>query len=147
MSHRERARKLVLDSFAANADIGVPIDDRYIFQQGMKLSPPAQDEIENAKVDLINEGILDQQYALTEKGFNLIFPSNKPAMKSKLLSHCRQNRLRSGDQVIDRAFQHNMFYFTKQEKADLESVLADLISEGFIETNLCLTENGYKKLY
>lgn len=147
MRFKQEAKRFILGSFHKQSDVGTPIDERYIYQQGMRLDPPVKDAIESALDELIAEGFLDSNNTLTQKGFDLLFPPNKSAVRRELLSTCRDIRARAGDAVLSRPFQFKYIQFSKREKMDFDDVLTDLQNEGFIDENHCLTDSGYKALY
>lgn len=151
MSYLEEAKQFVKSSFARDSEVGTPIDGRFIFQRGIHLTPPVKSEIENAINSLIEQGFLSHDGRLTQKGFNELFPSNLPHVKNKLLNELKSQRLEAGHVVDQRSLLHNLIIkMNKQEAEDLDVVLNQLITDGFLEESggqFKLTDSGYKKLY
>lgn len=146
----------VLEFFAdCRADAGHALSDSAFYHQRMsQWNPKQQDALEAALNELISEGLVEskgQSIFLTDQGVEAIYPDAGDSVREAILSSFADSHARAGHALNARAFFHQqMMSWDPKQKAALDTIIAQLVSEGLVEQrdgNLFLTAKGADAIY
>lgn len=163
----EKIKSLIKRQFVAmSAKVDHCIDERWIMHQlRPSLNPKELTEIDAAIAELRNEGIIlvDRRagmlaLALTQKGFDEIYPAN-PAAASKIrnliLGRFRDTSSKVGHCVDSRWIMHGLMpALNPREQGELDRAVQGMVDDGLIEVQemrgmnaLFLTQKGFDSIY
>lgn len=158
----------ILNQFAATSSrVGHCIDERWIVHNlARTLNPKEQDELDSTIGHMVDAGLIEASkksgmlvLALTQKGFDFIYPDDPVAAREKIrqaiLSRFASTSARVGHFLDERwIVQQLVPQLTPKEQLELDASVKSLIDDGLVTaqpgiigTAIVLTQLGFDAIY
>lgn len=163
-----KIESLILEQFfTMSASVGHCIDERWIIHKlRPALNPKEQQEIDPTIQCLVDKGIITTSersgmlvMALTQDGFDLIYPGTPESSRSKIrgaiLKRFSDTKSRVGHCIDEKWIIHNLLQsLNPKERLEIDAAIDALFVEGLITidrrmsmTVLVLTQAGFDAIY